>query len=131
MAWVSIGEALEMARDAGMIGIGEEDVGASSDAEKDAGTEAPASQNREIKQETEPKGSANRALMSTILPMGRCMTVATASPKAVGSPSPVAVIHLRIIEGGGGRRQEGGASAAFRTRAGGGVRGCKLKLVGG
>lgn len=39
--------------------------------------------------------------------------------------------EFRVIEGGGGRRQEGEASAAFRTRAGGGCRGCKLKLVGG
>lgn len=38
---------------------------------------------------------------------------------------------LRVIEGGG-RRQEGETSAAFRTRAGGGDRGCKLlKLVVG
>jgi len=38
---------------------------------------------------------------------------------------------LSVIEGGG-RRQEGATSAAYRTRAGGGYRGCEfLKLVSG
>lgn len=47
--------------------------------------------------------------------------------------SAVAIGLVLVVDNGegGGRRQEGGASAAFRTRAGGGGRGCKLKLVGG
>lgn len=47
-------------------------------------------------------------------------------------PTSAVAIGLVLVvdnEEGGGRRQEGGASAAFRTRAGGGDRGCKLKLV--
>ena len=134
MAWKTLGESLEAALASMMNEVGEGSGGTLPDAGKDAGTcQAPASQNREIKQETEPKGSANRALMSTTLPMGRCMTVATASPKAVGSPSPVAVIHLRIVVDNGDRpgRREETAPGRSIAQARGGNLASNLVVVGG
>jgi len=84
---------------------------------------APAKFQQEVSQQTKKLGTsehdfASRAHMDTALPMGRRMTVATASPKAAGSPSPVAVIHLRIIEGGGRPAEGGVRRAAYRADAG-------------
>ena len=77
---------------------------------------------RDRRQEEEKPGWSDRAHMDTALPMGRRMTVATASPKAAGSPTRAAVIRLVIDNSGGGTTGGGGrlsrlAQAWSRGRA--------------
>ena len=109
---VTLGEALLSAIAKGMIGMGEGSGGTLPDAEKNAGTEAPASDYREVvptssREQTAPVNLANGKRLDT----------------AVTSRSPSGAVSRRlaliVIEGGGGRPAQGGASrAAYRADPG-------------
>lgn len=134
MAMRTLGEALESALASILNDCGEDGVGAPPDAvnlakslRKGPGAETPGQGGsprikRDRRQEEEKPGWSDRAHMDTALPMGRRMTVATASPKAAGSPTRAAVIRLVIDNSGGGTTGGGGrlsrlAQASSRGRA--------------
>lgn len=77
---------------------------------------------RDQRQEGEPDGRSGHAHMDKALPMGRRMTVATASPKAVGCPARAAVIRLVIDNGDRPERWEERASGRSIAQAAGGGR---------
>lgn len=106
MAWKTLAEALESAL--------------ASNLEKGAGTEAPAS-----------ACQGDTALLVQEDDASRRMTVATASPKAGGYPSPAAVIRLVVIEGGRPARGGGSSRAAYRASGEEGEPARNLKLVSG
>ena len=134
MAMRTLGEALESAL-ASMLNAGEEGTAIPSVSRKEAGTEkAPAS----VGGNNEQRGRNHsvKSAMDATQPGKSPASCAEGTGRATQNPSAlpprrVARPLLSVIEGGG-RRQEGATSAAYRTRAGGGYRGCEfLKLVSG
>ena len=121
MTWKTLAESLESALASIANEVGEgvpAATGPCAVTSKKRPSRSPAKFQGGVNEEAEAPetwNSANRERMNAALPMGRRMTVATASPNAVGSPTRAAVIRL-VIDNGGRPAEGGGVSrAAYRA----------------
>lgn len=135
MTWKTLGESLEAALASMLNEVGDEVAGTRLDAVNGSKRGPDAETPGQVLWRNVPTESGGEAAPVTTQPgkapassaHGRGRSAHDKAQPQRRADRPL----LYVIEGGGGRRQEGETSAAFRTRAGGGGRGCKLVVIEG